>query len=132
MMTIYGFCHMKKNILLFASVCLLSCSLSLAQSRTSTREDYAREVLARAQSKPNYSTTVSTVSDSTSFISAIEPLLFVIYGRDQISHQRPYGIFHIGKYWIATGTMHEPHPGGTFEIVYDERRARVIYIMHGK
>ena len=71
------------------------------------------------------------IKDSTTAVSVAEPILFGIYGKDNILEQKPYVIHHIDDYWLISGTLHYD-VGGTFFIIIDAKDSKVIKITHGK
>lgn len=71
------------------------------------------------------------IKDSITAIAVAEPILFGIYGKEDIIDEKPYKIFHIDTYWILEGTLHDDM-GGVFLIIIDERDARIIKLIHGK
>jgi hypothetical protein len=72
------------------------------------------------------------IKDSVTAISVAEPILFSIYGKDNIIRQRPYEIYLIDNHWIISGTLPEKSVGGTFLIIMDARNNQIIKITHGK
>ncbi len=72
------------------------------------------------------------IKDSLMAINLVEPILFSIYGKDNITKQRPYEIYFIDNYWLITGTLPKEYVGGTFLIIVDSRDSRIIKITHGK
>jgi len=48
--------------------------------------------------------------DKQTAIAVVEPILFKIYGKDQIIGERPYLIDLVDGYWIVSGTLKE-EPG---------------------
>jgi hypothetical protein len=72
------------------------------------------------------------IKDSSTAINVAEPILFSIYGKDNIIKQRPYEIYFIDNYWVLTGTLPKGWVGGTFVIIIDSRNSKVLRITHGK
>ena len=105
---------------------------AFCQKQTDQNEAYAKEVLKRALSEQNRDIKVTAVNDFASFIKVIEPVLFNIYSKENIQGERPYQLYHMGKYWLAMGTLPAGYVGGVFELVLDTEKQRIIYIMHGK
>ncbi|WP_410779748.1 NTF2 fold immunity protein [Hymenobacter negativus] len=62
----------------------------------------------------------------------LEPVLFRIYGRENIVKQRPYERYLIDHYWVVSGTLPEDWVGGTFMIIMDARNSQVIRLTHGR
>lgn len=71
------------------------------------------------------------INDSTTAIAVAEPILFSIYGKDNIIKQKPYSVRHIDNYWLISGTLHSGL-GGTFFIIIDARDNKIVRITHGK
>lgn len=72
------------------------------------------------------------IKDSLTAINIVEPILFSIYGKDNITKQRPYEIYLINNYWVINGTLPKGYLGGTFLIIIDSRDCKIIRITHGK
>jgi hypothetical protein len=72
------------------------------------------------------------IKDSLTAIKVAEPILFSIYGKEQIEEQKPYEIYLINNHWIISGVLPEDYVGGTFLIIIDGRNGKVIRITHGK
>lgn len=72
------------------------------------------------------------IKDSLTAISIVEPILFGIYGKDNIINQRPYESYFIDNFWIISGTLQKEYLGGTFLIIMDSRDCRLVKITHGK
>jgi hypothetical protein len=71
------------------------------------------------------------IKDSEMAIQIVEPILFSIYGKNNIVKQKPYKINLVDEYWVVSGTLHSEH-GGVFLIIIDARNSKVIRITHGK
>jgi hypothetical protein len=72
------------------------------------------------------------IKDSNLAIAVAEPILFAIYGRDNIIRQRPYETYLIDNYWIISGTLTKGYLGGTFLIILDATNAKIIRLTHYK
>jgi len=72
------------------------------------------------------------IKDSLTAIHIAEPILFSIYGKDNITKRRPYEIYFLDSYWVIVGTLPKEYLGGTFLIIIDSRDCKVIRITHGK
>jgi hypothetical protein len=72
------------------------------------------------------------IEDSVTAISIAEVILFSIYGKDNITKQRPYENYLIDNYWVISGTLPKNYLGGTFLIIIDSRNNRIVRITHGK
>jgi NTF2 fold immunity protein len=72
------------------------------------------------------------IKDSVTALNVAEPILFSIYGKDNITKQRPYEIYLIDNYWVIGGTLPKEYLGGTFLIIIDSRDCKIIRITHRK
>ena len=65
-------------------------------------------------------------------INVVEPILFDMYGKENILDQRPYKVSKVKDYWLIEGSLPKGYKGGTFLIIIDARNAEIIKITHGK
>ena len=72
------------------------------------------------------------IKDSLTAINVAEPILFSIYGKDNITKQRPYETYFIDNYWLLKGTLPKGYIGGTFLIILNSSNGRIVKITHGK
>ncbi len=72
------------------------------------------------------------IKNEETAISVVEPILFSIYGKENIINQRPYRTSNVKDYWIIEGTLPKDYLGGTFLIIIDSRNGEIIKITHGK
>lgn len=121
--------------ILFAISALTSCE-HLKQDRTALRKKYAEQELKTALTDTtkhnvvNFSNAILT--DSLTVTTLAETVLFNIYGKTNITKQRPYEINHLNHYWVLNGTLPKGALGGTFLIIIDDRNSQIIKITHGK
>ncbi|NTS44013.1 hypothetical protein HRG84_24250 [Flavisolibacter sp. BT320] len=105
-------------------------------SRTILGKSYAENELKSALSDKTQHNVIDNkkaiIKDSVTAISVAEPILFSIYGTDNITRQRPYETYFVDNYWIISGTLPKNCVGGTFLIIIDARDSRVLKITHGK
>ncbi len=73
---------------------------------------------------------IKIICDTNTVISVIEPILFSLYGKEQIEKQRPYEIYYIDNYWIVSGTINTL--GGVFLVFVNSYNGEFIKISHGK
>lgn len=105
------------------------------KNRVTVGKDYAEEqvrlaVLAgKHQALP---TDKPLIGNSSIAIAIAEPMLFSIYGKDNIIKQRPYEAYLVFGFWYITGTLPKDSKGGTFEIIIEASTSRVIDVNHGK
>ena len=131
--------HMR-TIKTFFFLTLLTFTLTACgqtkNDRTILGKSYAEQELRFAladKSKYNYiDGKTIIIKDSVIAISVAEPILFSIYGKDNITEQRPYETFLIDNYWVICGTLPKDYLGGTFVIIIDSRDSRIVKIYQGK
>lgn len=72
------------------------------------------------------------IRNSTTAIAMVEPLLFDIFGKDQILSERPYEVYLIDGFWYLSGTIPKGRKGGGFEIILSAKDAKIIRLTHYK
>ncbi|MEZ5014954.1 MAG: NTF2 fold immunity protein [Chitinophagales bacterium] len=72
------------------------------------------------------------ITDSVTAVQIAEPVLFSIYGKDNITLQQPYEIYLIDHYWVISGTLPEEKVGGVFLFILDANDGKIMRITHGK
>jgi hypothetical protein len=105
-------------------------------NRSVMGKSYAEKELKLALSKKTQHNVVDNknaiIKDSSTAINVAEPILFGIYGKQNIESEKPYETYKIGNYWVIAGTLPEDALGGTFLIIIDARNSEVLKITHGK
>lgn len=105
-------------------------------NRTILGKSYAEQELKSALTDKSQHNVIDNktaiIKDSLTAINVVEPILFSIYGKDNITKQRPYEIYLIDSYWVIGGTLPKEYLGGTFSIIIDSRDCKIIRITHGK
>lgn len=120
-------------ILLFSFVSI-SCTQrnNRATSEKTNTENQLKYVLSDKNQHNLIDNKRIIIKDSLTAISVAEPILFGIYGKDNIVNQKPYEINLIDSCWILSGTLPKNMVGGTFFIIIDARNSKIIKITHGK
>lgn len=72
------------------------------------------------------------ISNKGVAIGIVEPILFSVYGKENIIKQRPYEAYLINGFWYIGGTLPKGEEGGTFEIVVEATNSRIVSLAHGK
>ena len=72
------------------------------------------------------------IADKQTAIAVSEPILFKVYGKDQIIKERPYEVYQINGYWVLNGTLPEKMLGGGFLIILSAKDGQVIKLTHYK
>ena len=115
------------------SVTQVSCGQT-SNNRTTLGVEYAKKELQNAltDTKQKQILADSLIKDKETAINVSEVLLFKIYGKDNITRERPYEVNFIDGYWIINGTLPENMFGGTFLIIIKATNGQVIKLTHGK
>ncbi len=118
------------SLIIFFS--LPSCGQNFSNRIVSGKE-YAvaetRKALNDKYYKPFYDTLIKVKKTA---IEIAEPILFNIYGKKNITEERPYECYLIDGYWYISGTLPKGYAGGVFEIILNSKNAQVIKLIHGK
>ncbi len=88
-----------------------------------------KKAITNKNAKPFYDT---LINNKEMAIAVVEPILFKIYGNENILKQRPYESYLINGYWYISGTLPEDWKGGVFEIIISSKNAQVVKLIHGK
>ena len=72
------------------------------------------------------------VRKSSTAIAMVEPLLFDIFGKNQIISERPYEVYLIDGFWYLSGTIPKGSKGGGFEIILNAKDGKIIRLTHYK
>lgn len=72
------------------------------------------------------------INTKEELISFVEPILFRIYGKENILGEKPYEIYLFEDNWIMLGTLPEGWKGGTFAIAVNRKTCEIIGIRHEK
>ena len=118
------------------SILTLSCNGQTKSDRLVLGEANAKKELKEALSDTTIHNVVNNVTllikDKATAINISEPILFDIYGKDNIKKQRSYETYFIDNYWVISGTLPKGYLGGTFLIIIDATNSKVIKLTHGK
>ena len=72
------------------------------------------------------------ISNEEVAVRVAEPVLFAIYGEDNIRDQKPYQVNLIDSLWVINGTLPIYKDGGCFFIVINKKDGRILGVTHGK
>ncbi|MGI4865743.1 MAG: NTF2 fold immunity protein [Janthinobacterium lividum] len=115
---------------------LLGAAPVAAQSftgRTVLGEKYARQqVLSIVKKAPEKAFAKPLLPTKEVAVAVAEPVLFNIFGKQQIVQERPYEAYLINGYWYISGTLPKEYEGGTFEIIMEANNGRVVHLIHDK
>lgn len=124
-----------KNIILFLIlISILSCNKEIETpsfekiklSEKETLKEINDSTLHNAIGKDEI------ITDEKTAISIAEPLLFSVYGKENIVKQRPYKIGKVQNYWVVSGSLPKPQIGGVFEMIIDSKNGEIIRLTHGE
>lgn len=105
----------------------------LSNDHDTLGEVIAREQLNEAlEGKGQVFTWDTLIRNSSTAISIAEPLLFNVFGKDQILSEKPYEVHLIDGYWYISGTIPKGSKGGGFEIIFSAKNAEIIRLTHYK
>lgn len=128
---------MKFIFLLLASSSLLlafnSCGQSIGNNPTAGAEHAPRpkpRLPAPSATKPPFFHPL--LQTKASAIAVAEPILFSIYGQENIIRQRPYKVWLEKGAWYLSGTLPASAVGGTFYLVIEASNCRVQTLFHTK
>lgn len=120
------------TIILFA----FSLNAFSQNDRSLLGKSFAESELKLALSKESQHNVIDNnnviIKDSLTAVKIVEPILFSIYGKENIESQKPYETYLIENYWIITGTLPKGMKGGTFLIIIDARNSKILKITHSK
>ncbi|PIF29640.1 NTF2 fold immunity protein of polymorphic toxin system component [Flavobacterium sp. 9] len=120
----------------FLSLLLVTLGSCAQNKRLVLGEENAKQELKEALTKKVQHNVIDykklIIKDSLTAIKIAEPILFDIYGKENIEQQKPYENYLLENYWVISGTLPEDYKGGTFLIIIDARNSQVIKITHGK
>ena len=117
---------------IFTSLILLPI-FSLAQEINKADSQAYRQTIKEALANKTKQVYVDKViPDKETAVAVAEPILYKIYGRDHIIHEKPYNIKLFDGYWFLRGSLPEGWVGGTFSIILSAKDGRVIRLVHYK
>lgn len=118
---------MKYIFVLFAC-CFLSCT------RTTLDKQIIIDHLKLIQRDSSYSylPPQGFIATEEIAVQVAEPILFKIYGEDQITDQKPYQVNLIDSVWVINGTLPVYYSGGTFFMVLNKKDGKILSISHNK
>ena len=91
-----------------------------------------KEVIANNKLHNIINLTNKIIKSNETLIKIVEPILFDIYGKNNIEKQKPYEINDFENYYVINGTLKKEHIGGVFLIIIDKRNSQILKITHGK
>jgi hypothetical protein len=96
-------------------------------------EETAKEQLKEAlEGKGQRYTFDTLIKKASTAIAIVEPILFELYGKQQIISERPYEVYLLDGYWYLSGTIPKDWKGGGFEIILSARNGEIIRLTHYK
>ena len=124
---------MKYIIIILLAFSINACSQN---NRSVLGKSHAEKELKLALSKESQHNVIDNksvlIKDSLTAINVAEPILFSIYGKENIESQKPYETYLINNFWVIAGTLPKDWSGGTFLIIIDAKNSKVLKVTHGK
>jgi NTF2 fold immunity protein len=128
--------YFKKILTLFSLLVYMTSCGQNKSDRLILGKKYAEEELKSSLTDTTKHNVLKSetliIKDSLTATTIAESILFGIYGKVNITKQKPYEVYHIENYWLLKGTLPKDSHGGTFFIILDARNSQTIRISHGK
>jgi NTF2 fold immunity protein len=128
--------YFKKILTLFSLLVYMTSCGQNKSDRLILGKKYAEEELKSSLTDTTKHNVLKSetliIKDSLTATTIAESILFGIYGKGNITKQKPYEVYHIENYWLLKGTLPKDSHGGTFFIILDARNSQTIRISHGK
>jgi hypothetical protein len=128
--------YFKKILILFSLLVYMTSCGQNKSDRLILGKKYAEEELKSSLTDTTKHNVLKSetliIKDSLTATTIAESILFGIYGKGNITKQKPYEVYHIENYWLLKGTLPKDSHGGTFFIILDARNSQTIRISHGK
>lgn len=109
----------------------LSCRAQSSRGRSVTGEAAARQHVQHVV-RTKAATQTILLPDQATAIAVVEPILFRLYGKENIIRQRPYEAYLVDGFWYIGGTLPQGWHGGIFEVVLNAATGQVLDVTHGK
>lgn len=108
-------------------------SLPIPQDHDTLGKEIAKQQLHELLNGKGQPFTWDTlIKNSSTAIAMAEPLLFDIFGKNQILTEKPYEVYLIDGYWYLSGTIPKGWKGGGFEIIISAKDGKIIRLTHYK
>ena len=91
-----------------------------------------KEVIANNKLHNIINSSDKIIKSNEILVKIVEPILFEIYGKNNIEKQKPYEINDFENYYVMNGTLEKGNIGGTFLLIIDKRNSQILKITHGK
>ena len=123
---------MKYLYMLLAMIFLVSYHNHAAVSQEYVKA--SKRMISMALKYPTHYNIIAGHKIGTEYeaIEFAEPILFKIFGEDDIKDEKPYMIDLVDGFWIMDGSLPAETHGGTFHIIFSAKDGRVIQLYHEK
>ncbi|SRR5258706_10188705 len=123
----------KTLLLVLLALTVIAGITQRSNERIILGEQNAKKAIRYAILDKNYKPFYDTlIKDNHTAIAVVEPILFKIYGKEQITNERPYECYLIDCYWYISGTLPKGSLGGVFEVIVSAKDGMIIKLTHGK
>ena len=125
---------MKNFVLFLILISILSCNKEIKTPSFEKIKLSEKEVLKEINDSTLHNAIGKDeiITDDKIAISIVEPLLFSVYGKENIVKQRPYKIGKVQNYWVISGSLPKQTIGGVFEIIIDSKNGKIVRLTHGE
>lgn len=123
-----------KYFAIFILILILSCNKEVANTSFEKIKLSDKEILKEINDSTLHNAIGKDelITDEKTAISIVEPLLFSVYGKENIIKQRPYKIGKVQNYWVVYGSFNSIGFGGVFEIIVNSKNGEIVRLTHGK
>lgn len=108
------------------------CFAFAQQKDKEVTEFWRTEIKKALTDKKHQQVPYMVIPDSATAVAVAEPILFKVYGKEEILGEKPYKVDSVDGYWVLTGTLPKGYVGGTFVIIMAGKDGRVIKLTHYK
>lgn len=126
---------MKYFVFFLILISILSCNIKVESNSNFEKIKISEKDILKEISDSTLHNTIGKdelIIDEKTAISMVEPLLFSVYGKENIVKQKPYKIGKFKNYWVISGTFNSFGFGGVFEIIMDSKNGKIVRLTHGK
>ncbi len=119
----------QSNLMICVFFVFCSCTKHQKLGLQVAKDELKGALLYKENRKLNYGNLITTPQAA---IAIAEPILFGVYGKQEILDERPYEVYLIDGYWVLNGTLPVGSHGGGFLIILSAKDAQVINLIHYK
>lgn len=121
--------------IIIVMISTFSCSQNLNDKTAISRENaeyLLKEVIANNKLHNIIDSNYTVIKNEKTLINVIEPILFDIYGQENIEKQKPYKVHNFDNYYVVGGSLESGKSGGNFLLIINKKNAEILKITHEK